>query len=68
MSNVRRIKIGDKRYKLRPLNRDEKIVLEKKHLISNEWLFVSESDSYFRIVKKDSLHDSNLIIKTINKF
>ena len=64
--NVRRIRLGDTRYRLKPLTREQKLLLNKAHYVASEWLFVSESDSYLRVVKKSSLH-GNLILKTINK-
>ena len=52
MSGVRRIRLGDTRYRLKPLTREQKLLLNKAHYVANEWLFVSESDSYLRVVKK----------------
>lgn len=64
--NVRRIRLDNTRYRLKPLTREQKLLLNKAHYVPSEWLFVSESDSYLRVVKKSSLH-GNLILKTINK-
>lgn len=63
---ARRIRIGSQRYKLKPLTREQKKILADNHYKSDEWLFVSESDSYLRIVKKDSL-EGNLKIEIIYK-
>lgn len=52
--NVRRIKLGDTRYKLKPLTREQKLLLSKAHYMASEWLFVSESDSYLRVVKNQA--------------
>ena len=64
--DVRRIKVGAKRYRLKPLTKEQKILLTNNHYIANEWLFVSESDSYLRIAKKDSL-EGNPKIKILYK-
>lgn len=52
--NVRRIRLGDTRYRLKPLTREQKLLLNKAHYVPSEWLFVSESDSYLRVVKNQA--------------
>lgn len=64
--DIRRIKVGNKRYRLQPLTREQKIILSKHNLMVDDWLLISESDSYIRVVKKSSLQN-NLIIKTLYK-
>ena len=64
--DIRRIKVGNKRYRLQPLTREQKIILSKHNLMVDDWLFISESDSYVRVVKKSSLQN-DLIIKTLYK-
>ena len=64
--NVRRIKLGDTRYRLTSLTREQKLLPNKAHYVASEWLFVSASDPYLSVVKKSSL-PGNLIQKTIHK-
>lgn len=64
--DIRRIKVGNKRYRLQPLTREQKIILSKHNLMVDDWLFISESGSYIRVVKKSSLQN-DLIIKTLYK-
>lgn len=66
MSDVRRIKVGGRRYKLKPLTLEQKKVVTKNNRRADDWLFLSDSDSYMRIVRKDSL-EGNLKIETIYK-
>lgn len=66
MNVVRRIKIGKQRYKLKPLAREQKKIVVNNNYKPDEWLFVSESDSCLRIVKKDSL-DGKPRIETLYK-
>lgn len=63
----RRIRIGNSKFKLLKLTRDHKYICMRNHLNANEWLFVSETDSYLRIAKKDSL-TGNPIVKNICKY
>ena len=39
MSSVRRIRLGDTRYRLKPLTREQKLLLNKAHYVASEWLF-----------------------------
>lgn len=66
MSDIRRIKVGDRRYKLRPLTLEQKKAVAKSNRRADDWLFLSDSDSYMRIVRKDSL-EGNPKIETIYK-
>lgn len=66
MSDVRRIKVGGRRYKLRPLTLQQKKAVVKSNRRADDWLFLSDSDSYMRIVRKDSL-EGNPKIETIYK-
>lgn len=66
MSDIRRIKVGGRRYKLRPLTLEQKKAVVKSNRKADDWLFLSDSDSYIRIVRKDSL-EGNPKIETIYK-
>ena len=64
--NVRRIKVDGRRYKLKPLTLEQKKVVTKNNHRADDWLFLSDSDSYMRIVRKDTL-EGNIKIETIYK-
>ena len=64
--NVRRIKVGGRRYKLKPLTLEQKKVVTKNNRRADDWLFLSDSDSCMRIVRKDTL-EGNIKIETIYK-
>ena len=64
--NVRRIKVDGRRYKLKPLTLEQKKVVAKNNRRADDWLFLSGSDSYMRIVRKDTL-GGNIKIETIYK-
>ena len=64
--NVRRIKVGGRRYKLKPLTLEQKRVVVRKNHKADDWLFLSDSESYMRIVRKDTL-EGNIKIETIYK-
>ena len=66
MSDVRRIKVSGRRYKLKPLTLEQKKAVAKSNRRADDWLFLSDSDSYMRIVRKDSL-EGNPKIETIYK-
>ena len=66
MSDIRRIKVGGRRYKLRPLTLEQKKAVVKSNRRADDWLFLSDSDSYMRIVRKDSLEGTPKI-ETIYK-
>lgn len=66
MSDIRRIKVGGRRYKLRPLTLEQKKAVVRSNRRADDWLFLSDSDSYIRIVRKDSL-EGNPKIETIYK-
>ena len=66
MSDVRRIKVGGRRYKLRPLTLEQKKAVVKSNRRAENWLFLSDSESYMRIARKDSL-EGHLKIETIYK-
>lgn len=65
--NKRRLTIGDRKYKVDRLTRHQKFIVQFNHYNPDEWLFISETDSYLRIVKKGSL-DGNPIVKNLNKY
>ena len=64
--NVRRIKVDGRRYKLKPLTLEQKKAVVKSNRRADDWLFLSDSDSYMRIVRKDTL-EGNIKIETIYK-
>ena len=64
--NVRRIKVGGRRYKLKPLTLEQKKAVARNNRRADDWLFLSDSDSNMRIVRKDSL-EGNLKIEIIYK-
>ena len=64
--NVRRIKVDGRRYKLKPLTLEQKKAVVRNNHKADDWLFLSDSDSYMRIVRKDTL-EGNLKIETIYK-
>lgn len=66
MSDIRRIKVDGRRYKLKPLTLEQKKAVVKSNRRADDWLFLSDSDSYMRIVRKDSL-EGNPKIETIYK-
>jgi len=68
MTDVRRLKICGVSYKIKPLNHSQKHILTRHRLAPIEWLYVSETDSYLRIVKKESLGTNSVIVKTISKY
>jgi len=65
---ARRIKICGTSYKLKSFNYEQKHLLSKKMINPNDWMLISESDSYLRIVKKDSIETNSVIVKNISKY
>lgn len=67
MASERWINILGSRYRIKKLTRDQKYFVRKHHLNEEEWLFISENESYLRIVKKDTL-ETNPVVKNLNKY
>lgn len=50
------------------LTRRQKEIVNANGLMATEWMLVSESDSYLRIIKKDSIDTEFPKYKSVDKY